>query len=385
MPTYAIFLTVSLTLYTLMHVYVYRRVARAFPLSSRGRLIALAIGAMLVASPFVGRALDRLEWGLWSRAINLSAFYWMAWVFWFLCISLALGLWNVLIRLISRVAPVVRRAVLPPRPHLAFALVLILAATARGTLEAGRIRVREYTIPVSEWPVDEPAIRAVLISDVHLSTVRGSEWSRKVTGLIAEQKPDFILSAGDLLDAPYADIAPQAKFWASLHPPLGKFAILGNHDYYSGFPGAVAFHRDAGFRLLRGEGVNVGDRLRVAGLDDPAGAHFGQPCNASPALFSGLPAAPGRFTILLRHQPIPTELAPGVLDVQFSGHTHGGQVFPFRLIVRLFYRYMDGWYPMNGGRLYVSPGTGTWGPPLRLFAPPEIAVFILTPKGAVIH
>lgn len=381
MASYAIFLALSLTAYALMHVYVYRRVVQAFPLPPRARWLALAGGAMLVAAPFVGRALDRCEWVTWSRTVNLSAFYWMAWVFWFLSIGLMLDLWNALMRVAGRIAPAARRAIVPPKPRLAVTLVLILAATGWGVVEAGRIRIREYALTVPGWPSDQPAIRAVLVSDVHLSTFRNSGWSRRVARLVAALKPDVVFSAGDLIDAPYADIASQAVPWAALRPPLGKFAILGNHDYYAGFQGAVAFHDDAGFRLLRGEAVDVGDRLRVAGLDDPTGSHLGQPCNSRPDLLGDLPRSPGRFTFLLRHQPIPTLLSPGVLDVQLSGHTHDGQLFPFRLIVRLFYRYLNGWYPMNGARLYVSPGTGTWGPPMRLFAPPEITVFVLTPQA----
>jgi len=380
MPTYVIFLTLSLTLYALMHIYAYRRIAQAFPVPPRRRWVALAVGGLLVAAPFVGRALDRVGWTTWSRAINLPAFFWMAWIFWFVIIGLTFGLWNRLVRVTARFAPAVLRAVLPPRPRLAITVFLIVAATGWGLVEAGRISVREYTILVPGWPADQRPIRATLVSDVHLSTFRDLDWSRQVARLVAATQPDVLFSAGDLTDGPYVDIAPQAAPWAELRPPLGKFAILGNHDYYSGFQDAVRFHRDAGFRLLRGEAVDVGDRLRVAGLDDPAGSHLGQPCNFRPDLLANLSRAPGRFTILLRHQPRLTALSPGVLDLQLSGHTHAGQIFPFWVIVRLFYRYMDGWYPMNDARLYVSPGTGTWGPPMRVFAPPEITVFVMTPQ-----
>lgn len=379
MPIFVLFLTVSLALYAAMHVYAYRRLASAVTLPAALRRLAFPLLVLLVLAPFAGRALDRMGWLAASRLINLPTYFWMAWLFWFVTIHLAFGLWNRGVQALARLAPGVRRILVRPRPGVAAALILIATGTVWGVREAASPRVREYRVTIPCWLPGTPPVRLVQVSDVHLSVFRGAAWSRSVAHRVAALRPDLLVSTGDLTDSPGADLADQTAEWATLRPPLGQFAILGNHDYYSGWAGAIAFHRQAGFRLLRGETVEVGDGLRLAGLDDPAGSHMGVPCFCAPGLLNALPPAPGRYTILLRHQPIPTPLAPGVLDLQLSGHTHAGQVFPFGAIVKAFYPRLQGWYPMGLARLYVSAGTGTWGPPLRLLAPPEITLFILEP------
>ncbi len=378
---FPIFLALSLLLYSLMHVYVYRRITQVLPVPPAFRWIAIAAGGLLVLSPFVGRALDWSGWLATSRTVNLAAFVWMAWVFWFAVIGLACDAWNGVIAALSHAAPQLRAAQLAPRVRLILTLVLIIAGTAWGAVVAAHPRVVEHRIRVSGWPTGTAPIRVALVSDVHLSTFHDTGWSRAVARHVAAINPDLLVSTGDLTDSPYPDIVRQADDWAAIRPPLGKFAVLGNHDYYSGLTGALAFHRQAGFRLLRGESVEVGENLRLAGLDDPAGLHLGRQCFHSPALLQHLRPAPGRFTVMLRHQPIATVLAPGVIDLQLSGHTHAGQILPFQMIVRLLYPRFRGWYPMEAARLYVSPGTGTWGPPLRVGAPAEITVFVLEPTN----
>ena len=126
--------------------------------------------------------------------------------------------------------------------------------------------------------------------------------------------------------------------------------------------------------------MNVGAGLRLYGMDDPAGLYTHAPCFLDESILSRT-ADPTRFTILLKHQPRVVPQSIGWFDLQLSGHTHGGQIFPFHAVVRLFYPVIHGSLQLNErSLLYVSCGTGTWGPPLRLFAPPEITVIVLRPK-----
>lgn len=335
----------------------------------------------MVVAPFAGRFLDRAGWEAASRAVNLPAFVWMAWIFWFLIIGLAIDGWNVLLATLGRWQPALRAARCTPCLQAGAALTLILAATLWGAVEASRPLVREHRVRVPRWPADTPPLRLVQVSDVHVSAFHDSGWNQRIVAQVAALKPDVLISTGDLTDAPYMEIAGQASGWASVQTALGKFAVLGNHDYYAGVDGALRFHEEAGFQVLRGHGLDVGPKLRILGLDDPAGQHLGQSCFYKPELLAGFWPAPERFTILLRHQPIPTRLRDGVVNLQLSGHTHAGQIFPFRGIVRMLYTHTAGWYPMGNARLYVHAGTGTWGPPLRVFAPPEIALFILEPAA----
>jgi len=166
-------------------------------------------------------------------------------------------------------------------------------------------------------------------------------------------------------------------------PRLGKYAITGNHEFYAGISEAEEFTRKAGFQMLRGEGVTVDGLINIAGIDDPAGRAAGQYRPVDEAeLLGALPAH--HFTILLKHQPVVDGKALDLFDLQLSGHTHKGQIFPFSLITRLYFPLQTGFFQLSKlSCLRVSRGTGTWGPPIRFLSPPEVAVIDLVPTRAL--
>jgi hypothetical protein len=170
--------------------------------------------------------------------------------------------------------------------------------------------------------------------------------------------------------------------WRDISPRLGKYAVTGNHEYYSGIPGALAFFESAGFHVLRDETAVLPGVANIVGKEYRAPRAFpGSP--AHPRRLPDLVRAgePGLFTLLLNHLPagFGEEAAPAGVDLQLSGHTHDGQLFPFRLLVRLSFRHVAGLYRQGDSLLYVSRGTGTWGPPLRFLAPPEVTLIELVP------
>jgi hypothetical protein len=176
------------------------------------------------------------------------------------------------------------------------------------------------------------------------------------------------------VDGELDGVAGLAEILRGIPAPRGKFAVLGNHEYYAGIDRAIAFTRESGFTLLRDESVTIGDAVRIAGVDDPAGARFARTGGTSEAALLGN-RPDGRFTVLLKHRPQLDPATGGKFDLQLSGHTHHGQIFPFRLLTRLIYPLLAGDHPApGGGILHVSRGTGTWGPPMRFLAPPEITV-----------
>ena len=150
--------------------------------------------------------------------------------------------------------------------------------------------------------------------------------------------------------------------------------LTGNHEYYAGLENSLRFLRRAGFNVLRGESVKVGSIVLV-GVDDPAAMSSRQQArlDTAKALDS---ATTNDFIVLLKHQPVVDSDTP--FDLQLSGHTHGGQIFPFIYLTRLAYRAHTGLTELaDGRRLYVSRGAGTWGPPIRLFAAPEVTLITI--------
>jgi predicted MPP superfamily phosphohydrolase len=160
--------------------------------------------------------------------------------------------------------------------------------------------------------------------------------------------------------------------FAKLQPRLGKYAITGNHEVYAGLAESVRAEEGFGFRMLGGEVKTIDDVLNIVGVDDPATGRHEDEKTILGRVKNGL------FTLFLKHRPDPAGESLGLFDLQLSGHTHYGQLFPFRYISSLFYPFQNGpYYLPKGSILYTSRGSGTWGPPIRVLAPPEVTIFDL--------
>jgi uncharacterized protein len=182
---------------------------------------------------------------------------------------------------------------------------------------------------------------------------------------------------GDLVDGQADHLSAAAEMLRSVSAKYGKFAVTGNHEFYAGLPYSLSITKKAGFSMLRGEGVEIPGVIAIFGVDDPAGKSFGLANVVSEKdLLSSSPRKV--FTLLLKHRPVVDKNAAGLFDLQLSGHIHGGQIFPFRYVTELFSPYGTGFFTLpGGGHLYVSRGSGTWGPPIRFLAPPEVTIIDL--------
>jgi predicted MPP superfamily phosphohydrolase len=202
---------------------------------------------------------------------------------------------------------------------------------------------------------------------------------RRVLARLEKLDADVIVSAGDLVDGQADRLGRLVPLLAALRPRLGKFAVLGNHECYVGLEHALDFHQRAGFTVLRGTAVDVTPELSIAGVDDPAAGSFQHTAYLDErATLAAI--APQRFSILLKHQPVVLPDGEPRADLQLSGHVHQGQIFPFNFLVKLVYARPTGLSALSGGgELYVSRGTGTWGPPMRVLAPPEITLIEIAP------
>jgi uncharacterized protein len=160
---------------------------------------------------------------------------------------------------------------------------------------------------------------------------------------------------------------------------FGKFAVTGNHEFYAGLPQSLEFTRRGGFSLLRGESATAGRAVNIAGVDDfAAEAYGGMRGLPEKELLSRLSRE--KFTVLLKHRPAVAKESLGLFDLQISGHTHQGQIFPFRLLTRIAFPFAGGFFRLsNGAFLYVNRGSGTWGPPIRFLTPPEVTIYEIVP------
>jgi predicted MPP superfamily phosphohydrolase len=267
------------------------------------------------------------------------------------------------------------------RQILFLPLILAVAIYAYGWFEARNISVESLIIKTDKICPDAGRLRLVQISDVHIGLMIGPDSISRMLRVVRDAKPDLLVSTGDLVDGQINSIHKVLPLLQEINPRLGKYAVTGNHEFYAGISAAQEFTQKAGFVMLRGEGVTVDKLINIVGIDDPAGRPAGQYRAAMESkLLENLPVQ--HFTILLKHQPVVDGNSLDRFDLQLSGHTHKGQIFPFSLITRLYFPLHTGSFRLSDlSRLHVSRGTGTWGPPIRFLAPPEVTIIDLIPAN----
>jgi predicted MPP superfamily phosphohydrolase len=374
-----LFLMVFFLIYGGVHLYFFLRFRGAFAMGTAAAAgVGLFLAAMVVA-PLLVRILEREGHEAAAQATAYVGYGWMGLLFLFFCASLVLDM----ARLVAPFAgPLPGRdlwgTLLSARNTFLLAAFCAVSIAVYGYFEARRIRVERLVITSPKIPAEAGRIRLVQISDVHLGLIVREDRLQRIIAEIEKAGPDLLLSTGDLVDGQMDDLGGLAERLAGIKPRYGKIAVTGNHEFYAGINQALDFTRSAGFSVLRGETVEAAG-ISVAGVDDPAVIRTGNGKLIGERDLLG--KLPGRkFTLLLKHRPVVEKESAGLFDLQLSGHVHRGQIFPFRLVTRLFYPMGTG-YSALGGRsaIYVSRGTGTWGPPIRFMAPPEITVIDLMP------
>lgn len=260
-------------------------------------------------------------------------------------------------------------------------LAVSVVLTAWAIYEARRLpRVRTVEVEIPGLGAGLDGLRMVVVTDTHYAATDRLRWSERVVEEVNAQRPDIACHAGDLADGSVAKRRAQVDPLGKVESEYGRFYITGNHEYFGDAPGWIEHMSGLGWQPLRNQHEVItrdGDSLVLAGIDDPAGSGLpGHGPDIEAALAGADPALP---VILLAHQPKQVTDAVSVgVALQISGHTHGGQIWPFRYLVRLDQPVVAG-LSRHGERtqLYTSRGTGFWGPQLRLFAPSEISVLIL--------
>lgn len=246
-----------------------------------------------------------------------------------------------------------------------------------GYFEARDICVERLVIRTPKLPGNTGSIRIAQISDLHLGIIVRDKTLHRVIHILKKEKPDIIVSTGDLVDGATKHIDHLAAALKKVKAGLGKFAVMGNHEIYGGPRHSIQFIRDAGFTLLRGEGTSVEKTINIAGVDFTGGEAGRQKKKKSQKeeweILAGLPE--GLFTLLLKHRSDVEDRSLGLFDLQLSGHTHKGQIFPMGLVTMFLFKHHSGFTKLpKGSSIYVSRGTGTAGPPVRFLSRPEITV-----------
>ncbi|MER8033645.1 metallophosphoesterase [Streptomyces hydrogenans] len=425
------FLVVALALLGAVHWYVWRRLVRDVtaaggPARRVGTAVVVALPLLSVAALASGRAGAPF---LFQQVVAWPGFLWLA-VLLYLVLALAVGeaVRPLLTRWLARRAaaapapepvPVPAPAPVPvpertaeaepeaeaapeaetgdvvERPvasevsrRLFVARVVggAAAAAAAGTVANGAYgvlrgpRVKRVTVPLAKLPRAAHGYRIAVVSDIHLGPILGRAHSQRIVDAINATQPDLIAVVGDLVDGTVENLGPAAEPLARLRARHGSFFVTGNHEYFSGADAWVDHVRELGMRPLRNERLEIPAGFDLAGVDDVAGESEGRGPDFARALGD---RDRSRTAVLLAHQPVVIDdaVAHGV-DLQLSGHTHGGQLWPGNLLAELANPTVAGLERYGDTQLYVSRGAGAWGPPVRVGAPSDITVVQLASKQA---
>jgi uncharacterized protein len=267
------------------------------------------------------------------------------------------------------------RRLLLARGVAIFAGLTAAGVTAYGVKTAlGPPQINRVQIPLAKLPRAMDGTRLAVVSDIHLGPLAGSHHVGRIVELINSTNADIVCVVGDLVDGTVAELGRFARPLADIESRRGAYFVTGNHEYYSGFRPWVDEVARLGVRPLRNERLELGG-LDLAGVNDLGGADFGDAPDFGKALGDRDAARP---VVLMAHQPVVAHQAAKYgVDLQVSGHTHGGQMVPFNLLVRLQQPVVSGLGTVDGVPVFVTNGAGFWGPPVRVGAPPQVTVIDL--------
>jgi uncharacterized protein len=364
-----------------MHYYLWLRLVRDTAMPAPWREIASGAIALLGVTMLGGFPLMRFAPRWLTSAVMWIAYSWMGLAFLTL-VLLGVGEFVKLgARFASSEFDAERRVELArwiAACAAGGAAALALWGARRAT--AGAIATNRVRILMPRLPRSLAGYRIAQISDVHVGPTIGRAYLEDIVQRVNALQPDLVAVTGDLVDGSLEQLRAQVEPIARLKAPDGAFFVTGNHEYFvRGLEEWLDFLRTHGVRVLRNERVSIrgSHGFDLAGIDDLTAKSYGRGHGAD--LRRALAGRQHeRPVVLLAHQPrqVMDAIAHGV-DLQLSGHTHGGQIFPFTLLVRLFEPYLAGSFKLGQTQLYVSRGTGYWGPPMRLGAPAEIALIEL--------
>jgi predicted MPP superfamily phosphohydrolase len=375
----AVLISLVLALLALAHLYLARRLVLEPGLPEPWRTVlcgAIAVlGIGMLAQPILERFLppERIRLAAWPPLVWMGVF--------FLSFCLLVFSDGLLWLLGAGFGP---DAGADPRAwarlQAGCVATLTAVAVAVGLPAALRVPVvKRVQVPLARWPAALDGFRIVQITDIHIGPILARGFAGRLTEAVNALQPDLIAVTGDLVDGRVEHLREEVTPFGELRAPHGVFFVCGNHDFYSGAGGWVERVIELGIRPLRNTRVAIerdGGVFDLAGVDDYRGDWRLGSTQDLPAALAGRDS--DRPVVLLAHDPSTFhEAAAAGVDLQLSGHTHGGQIWPFRWLVRLAVRWVEGLHRVGASTLYVSRGTGFWGPPIRLLAPAEITELVL--------
>lgn len=375
-----VFLLIALLVVAVLHAYVWKRLvldtARTPRVRKVGTIAFAVLAVLLIAALVLPRriGLDAARWIVWP------GYLWFAVLFYLFVVLLVLEI----PRFVANRWPKAKATDESRRLFLARGAAVVAAVAAPTTVGAGMVSalsapdVKRFTVPIRRLDPAFGGFRIAVVSDIHLGPILGRSHTERLVRMINETQPDLVAMVGDLADGTVEELGHAAEPLRDLVSREGTFFVTGNHEYYSGHQQWITELERLGLHYLRNARTPItraGKTFDLAGITDITGKSFGDAPDVVGALRGRDETKPA---VLLAHQPIQvTDAARAGVDLQLSGHTHGGQLYPFHHVVGLAQPAVSGLSKVDDTWLYVTNGAGFWGPPVRVGAAPDITVLEL--------
>jgi len=340
-----LFLLFVLLIYGSFHYYFFLKAKNAFSLSFPFNIFFAIFLLILMFSPFFLRIFEKKGLYILALITAYAGYIWMGLLFLFMVVSFLIEIYKLIAALITFMLKK-NIYLITPSAKLSFLLPLFLSIliSIYGYYEAKNIRLERREIYSSKVSNSDKPFRIVQISDIHIGLIMNKERVKKIINIIKTAEPDILVCTGDLIDADEDKIDDYAALFNEINPKYGKFAVTGNHEFYFGRQKAMQFIKKSGFQLLQGNQFKLNEWLIITGEDDPAIKYFDPNYNKL-NLQDLSKAVQKNFIILLKHRPTIDNPSEEYFDLQLSGHTHKGQIFPFNLFTGIL-------FPLSGGQLH---------------------------------
>ncbi len=357
-----IFLVIE-AIIALGHYFVYATIMRltGIPLSAQ---MSLRVGFGIMAFSFVIVSSFAMKYyGPWLRPFYQVAAFWLGTMHWLIIAAVLCWLLYAVTRLIG--------LQLNFSPIASAVLALGLVVSIYGLWNSYQTQVRSINVRLEGLPEQWRGRRAVFLADTHIGNMRSSAFAEKITKLINEQQPDVVLITGDLYDGTVDDYRSVSAPFGKIQSRFGTYFATGNHEEFRDSEPLIAPLRSAGINVLTNRAEDV-DGLQIAGIN----YRDGRSAEAQAKILADMKLDRQRASILIKHVPDKLETARDAgIDLQVSGHTHSGQMWPFNLITqKIFGSFFYGLNSLDSLQVYTTSGVGTWGPPQRVGTNPEIVV-----------
>lgn len=365
-PLFILILTVFLAIIGGGHWLVYRTLLHLWPIANAALLLAVRISFVVLSASFLlTSVVTNARYTRLGSYLYAASAIWLGTLYWLFFASVAIAL----VALVARVIPSI------PTLWIGRALfVIALATSAYGLIHSYGLKVTRYDASLPNLPSAWEGKTVALVADVHLGNVRGTRFAERVAKRLSAERPDAVLIAGDFYDGPAIPFAEATEPFRLVAAPKGMYFANGNHEEYSENSKYVNALKGVGVRVLNDEFVDV-DGLQIVGVNYST-ANTDEKVARTLAT---IPFDPSRPTILIKHVPNGLEpVAAAGVDLQVSGHTHGGQVWPGAWLTNKVYKgFAYGHRPYKSLQVITTSGAGTWGPPQRVGTDPEIVLVTL--------